>query len=131
MQARRYIAYISYYHGDRVAARWLHRAVETYRVPRKMLAKLGLDKPARLKPVFLDREELSSSSNLAESLRNALDASDFLIVVCSPTAAASHWVNEEIKVFRELGKADKILSLTPCSMRRPQARQAWRPQPSP
>jgi tetratricopeptide (TPR) repeat protein len=111
MQSRRYIAYISYYHGDRRVARWLHRAVESYRIPRKMLAKLGLDKPARLKPVFLDREELSSSSNLAESLRNALDESGFLIVVCSPAAAASRWVNEEIKVFQELGRADKILCL--------------------
>jgi tetratricopeptide (TPR) repeat protein len=110
MHSRRYIAYISYHHGDRAVARWLHRAIETYRVPRKMLAKLGLDK-GRLKPVFLDREELSSSSNLAESLRNALDGSEFLIVVCSPAAAASRWVNEEIKVFRELGRADKILCL--------------------
>jgi tetratricopeptide (TPR) repeat protein len=111
MQARRYVAYISYASADRTAARWLHRAVETYRVPQKMLAKMGLQKPARLKPVFLDREELSSSSNLAESLRNALIESDFLIVVCSPTAAASRWVNEEVKVFRELGKAERILCL--------------------
>jgi tetratricopeptide (TPR) repeat protein len=121
MQSRRYVAYISYHHGDRVVARWLLRAVETYRVPHKMLAKLGLDKPARLKPVFLDREELSSSSNLAESLRNALDASEFLIVVCSPAAAASRWVNEEIKVFRELGRADKILCLIMAG--EPQAQQ--------
>ena len=121
MQSRRYIAYISYYHGDRVVARWLHRAVETYRVPRKLLAKLGLDKPARLKPVFLDREELSSSSNLAESLRNALEGSEFLIVVCSPAAAASRWVNEEIKIFRELGRADKILCLIVAG--EPQAQQ--------
>lgn len=111
MQARHYVAYISYTTVDRPAARWLHRAIETYRVPRKMLAKVGLEKPARLKPVFLDREELSSSANLAESLRTALDESDFLIVVCSPAAAASRWVNEEVKVFREQGKAERILCL--------------------
>jgi tetratricopeptide (TPR) repeat protein len=111
MQARRYIAYISYCTADRTAARWLHRAIETYRVPGKVRAKMGLEKPARLKPVFLDREELSSSSNLAESLRNELSESDFLIVVCSPAAAASRWVNEEVKVFREQGKAERILCL--------------------
>ncbi len=108
---RRYVAYVSYTTVDRTVARWLHRAIEAYRVPRKMLAKMGLEKPARLKPVFLDREELSSSSNLAESLRNALSESDFLIVVCSPAAAASRWVNEEVKVFREQGKAAQILCL--------------------
>jgi hypothetical protein len=111
MPARRYVAYISYTTADRAAARWLHRAIETYRVPRKLLARMGPDAPARLKPVFLDREELSSSSDLAESLRNALIESDFLITVCSPGAAASRWVNEEIRVFRELGKADRILCL--------------------
>ena len=111
MPARRYLAYISYHHGDRKVARWLHRAIETYRVPHKHLAATSLAPRSRLRPVFLDREELSSSSNLAESLRKALDESDFLIVVCSPAAAASRWVNEEIKLFKEQGKADKILCL--------------------
>ena len=111
MPARRYVAYISYHHGDRKVARWLHRAIETYRVPHKHLAATPVAPRSRLRPVFLDREELSSSSNLAESLREALDESDFLIVVCSPAAAASRWVNEEIKLFKEQGKADKILCL--------------------
>ena len=111
MPARRYVAYISYTTTDRSVARWLHRAIETYRVPRKLRARMDPDKPMRLKPVFLDREELSSSSDLAESLRNALIESDFLVIVCSPAAAASRWVNEEVRVFREQGKADRILCL--------------------
>jgi tetratricopeptide (TPR) repeat protein len=111
MQSQRYVAYISYHHGDRVAARWLHRAIETYRIPRRLLGAIAPDQRTRLRPVFLDREELSSSSNLTESLRKPLEQSDFLIVVCSPDAATSRWVNEEIKVFKELGKADKILCL--------------------
>src|ERR1700688_677993 len=111
MQSRRYVAYVSYHHGDRAVARWLHRAIETYRVPPKLLGKTNLEQRARLAPVFLDREELSSSPNLAQSLRKALDESDFLIVVCSPEAAASRWVNEEVKVFKEQGKAERILCL--------------------
>src|ERR1700683_193736 len=111
MASPRYVAYISYHHGDRAAARWLHRAIETYRIPTKRLGLSALDRRTRLRPVFLDREELSSSSNLTESLRKPLEQSDFLIVVCSPAAATSRWVNEEIKVFKEQGKADKILCL--------------------
>ena len=111
MPSRRYSAYISYQHGDAEVARWLHRAIEGYRVPRSVLQHAQLEIPVRLKPVFLDREELSSSSSLADSLRKALEQSDFLIVICSPAARASVWVNEEIKVFREQGGADRTLCL--------------------
>src|ERR1700733_891623 len=77
----------------------------------KLLGKTNPEQRARLAPVFLDREELSTSPNLAESLRKALEESDFSIVVCSPEAAASRWVNEEVKVFKERGKAERILCL--------------------
>ena len=62
-------------------------------------------------PVFLDREELSSGSNLAESVRTALAHSRALIVVCSPAAAASRWVDQEICEFKQLGRGDRILCL--------------------
>lgn len=111
MAARPYVAYISYHHGDGAVARWLHRALETYRIPHRRLRQSNVGQRARLGPVFLDREELSSSPNLGESLRKALDDSEFLIVVCSPAAAASRWVNEEVKIFKAQGKAEKILCL--------------------
>ena len=112
MNPQRYVAYISYQHSDRAVARWLHRAIETYRIPHKRLGTSEFERRARLRPVFLDREELSSSPDLAESLRKALDDSEFLIVVCSPAAATSRWVNEEVEVFKKQGKAHRILCLT-------------------
>src|SRR5690606_23550533 len=57
--------------------------------------------PARLHPVFRDRDELASSGALSASIEAALDASAALVVVCSPAAAASPWVDAEIRRFRE------------------------------
>lgn len=104
----RYAAFISYSHRDRKSALWLHRALETYRPPHGLQ---GSTARTSLRPIFLDRAELPSSSDLAASVRNALEASDFLIVVCSPDAARSRWVNEEIRTFKSLGRADRILAL--------------------
>lgn len=110
---RRYSAFISYNQADRDQARWLHRALETYRFPKNLLGrstKLGtLGK--RLQPVFQDREELSSSTNLAESVRQALAQSASLVVVCSPNGAKSKWVNEEIREFIRLGRRANIQCL--------------------
>jgi tetratricopeptide (TPR) repeat protein len=110
---RRYAAFISYSHTDRKWARWLHRALEGYRIPKKLrVAAAASERPVeRLAPVFLDREELSTTSDLAESIRTALHQSQFLIVVCSPKAAQSRWVDEEVRSFKALGRATKILCL--------------------
>lgn len=61
--------------------------------------------------MFRDREELASSADLSNSLREALAQSAILIVVCSPYAAQSRWVNEEILAFKQLGRAECILAL--------------------
>src|SRR5215471_14241860 len=57
----RYRAFISYSHQDRAWADWLHRALETYRVPRRLVGRrteIGII-PKRIAPVFRDREELA------------------------------------------------------------------------
>lgn len=111
--APRYVAFISYNHADRSRARWLHRAIESFAVPRMLQggkAPYGTIGP-RVAPVFMDREELPSSPDLAASVRDALERSEFLIVVCSPQSARSRWVNEEVRVYKSLGRADRILTL--------------------
>ena len=106
----KYKAYISYSHRDSRWAKWLHRALESYRVPRKLVGtKAGAGEvPARIRPVFRDRDDLSSASNLGDTVSQALTDSENMIVVCSPDAVASHWVNEEIRQFARLGKQDRI-----------------------
>ncbi|MGA9575594.1 MAG: toll/interleukin-1 receptor domain-containing protein [Lysobacterales bacterium] len=106
----KYKAYISYSHRNERWATWLHRALESYRVPRKLVGTLtGRGKvPARIRPVFRDRDDLSSSSDLASTVKQALADSENLIILCSPEAAASVWVNEEIRQFAALGRHQQI-----------------------
>jgi tetratricopeptide (TPR) repeat protein len=97
-----YRAFLSYSHSDRGLAAWLHRTLESYRVPSKLVGtstQLGRV-PARLTPIFRDREELSAAGNLGEAIEAALAQSSALIVICSPDAAKSRWVNEEIRCFK-------------------------------
>lgn len=109
----KYKAYISYSHRDERWAIWLHRALESYRIPRKLVGtKTGADEvPSRIKPVFRDRDDLSSTHDLGDTVKQALSDSENLIVICSPDAAASHWVNEEIRGFASLGRKKQIFCL--------------------
>jgi hypothetical protein len=109
----KYWAFISYSHRDEEWAQWLHKELETYRVPRRLVGRetpLG-PVPRRLFPVFRDREELPGSADLGGNISGALARSRTLIVVCSPRSAASRWVNEEIKTFKALGREDRVLCL--------------------
>jgi tetratricopeptide (TPR) repeat protein len=69
-----------------------------------------------LRPVFRDRDELPSTADLSAAVNDALARSEKLIVVCSPDAARSRWVNEEIRAYRRLGRADHILCLIVAGM---------------
>ena len=109
----RYWAFISYSHRDEKVAAWLHRSIEHYRVPRYFLGRdaPGGRVPRRLFPVFRDREEMASSSSLTDEIHTALAESRNLIVVCTPHAAVSRWVNQEILTFQELGRKDRVFCL--------------------
>lgn len=108
-----YRAFISYSHADRQWGEWLHKALETYAIPRKLVGTPGRDGPIpkRLFPVFRDREELPSSHDLNQQITYALEQSAYLIVICSPRSARSRWVNEEILSFKRLGRENRILAL--------------------
>jgi tetratricopeptide (TPR) repeat protein len=109
----RFKAFISYSHRDKDWSAWIQRALEAYRIPRRLVGSEGEfgPVPRRLMPVFLDRDELSSGSDLSAKVRECLDASESLVVVCSPAAAQSTWVNEEIRYFRSCDRADRIFAL--------------------
>ncbi len=109
----RYKAFISYSHQDRTWGAWLQRALEKYRIPRRLVGSKGAygKIPARLSPVFRDREDLSSASDLDSKVKEELGASESMLVICSPTAARSCWVNEEVRYFIGLGRGDRIFAL--------------------
>jgi tetratricopeptide (TPR) repeat protein len=105
----KYQAFISYSHVDRKWARWLHRAIESFRLPSQLRSPDGKALPKRINPVFRDRDELPSAPSLSDAVKEALIQSKRLIVICSPSAATSPWVNEEVRVFRNLGRSADIL----------------------
>jgi eukaryotic-like serine/threonine-protein kinase len=98
----RYYAFLSYSHKDKELADWLHRELEKFRVPHALAGKLTANGvvPRRLSPVFRDQQDLSAGGDLAEEIKAALAASQFLVVLCSPTAAKSRWTNQEIESFK-------------------------------
>jgi tetratricopeptide (TPR) repeat protein len=108
----RYCAFISYSHKDAAIGRWLHRRLEGYRLPRRLAGSEGErgPVPARLTPIFRDREELPAAGDLSEKVRAALADSGALIVVCSPSAVESPWVAKEIATFRALHPDRPILA---------------------
>ena len=112
-EGRRYRAFITYSHRDARWAAWLHRRLEGYRVPRRLVGRqTGAGRiPRRLAPVFRDREELGTAGELSERIAAALEHSDALIVVCSPAAARSRWVNEEVLRFKRSGRGHRIFCL--------------------
>lgn len=101
-----YDAFISYSHADIVLAKRLSQRIRRYRPPRKMeLAR------RRLVP-FRDVEQLTVSGDLTDTLVERLEASRVLIVLCSPAAAESTYVTQEIEVFlkrHDLGSIHLVL----------------------
>lgn len=113
MAELRYKAYISYSHKDEAWAKWVHRALESYHVPKNLVGNttsVGAV-PSRIRPIFRDRDDLSSATDLENTVKQSLADSDNLIVICSPDAAASHWVGEEIRQFAILGRADRVFCI--------------------
>jgi hypothetical protein len=109
----RYWAFISYSHRDEQWAKWLHRTVETYRIPKRLVGSVsrgGGPVPRRLFPVFRDRDELEGAASLSGRIEETLQQSRSLVVVCSPAAAQSKWVEEEIQAFRRLNGDEHVLA---------------------
>ncbi|PKM01501.1 MAG: hypothetical protein CVV17_07210, partial [Gammaproteobacteria bacterium HGW-Gammaproteobacteria-7] len=106
-------AFISYSHADARWSAWLQRKLETYRVPRRVRDQPGRfgPVPERIGAVFRDREDLSAAGDLGDTIRSALASSAALLVICSPAAARSPWVDQEILAFKQLNGEDRIYAL--------------------
>ena len=89
-----YAGFLSYAHADEAVAVRLHKALETYKIPKGHSGTLS--------PIFRDANELTAHHSLSEKIQDAVEGSRVLIVLCSPAAKASHWVNEEIRLFRKM-----------------------------
>lgn len=110
---KRYKAFISYSWADRKWGEWAHRALETYKTPKALVGKPGAlgPVPARLTPIFKDREEEAAGAGITASIEAAMLASDFMIVICSPTSAQSKWVNHEVAWYKKHRDKTRVLAL--------------------
>lgn len=104
-QGKQYYAFISYKSEDVEWAIWLQHELEHYHLPASFNGRSDIRQ--ELRPVFRDIDELSAG-NLSEQIKRALENSQNLIVVCSPQAAASPRVNQEVETFISLGRTDRI-----------------------
>ena len=102
-----YFAFISYKREDEKWAEWLQRKLEYYKLPASA-RKTNPSLPERIRPVFKDTTDLEPGV-LAQKIRDALDSSKFLIVICSPRSANSVWVSKEVQSFIDSGRADHII----------------------
>ncbi len=102
--APRFRAFISYSHQDLAEVRRLHRQLEGFRIPERLVGtETSRGKVAsRIRPIFRDVDELPATDDLSAEIKSAIAASEALIVVASPAAKASRWVNREIETFREI-----------------------------
>ena len=95
-----YDAFLSYTHRDRSVATGVQRCL--HQIGRRM----GQLRALR---VFRDDTNLEVSPDLWGKITEALDRSRFLIVVVSPLAAQSFWVNKEIEYWLQHRGSDKLL----------------------
>ncbi len=95
----RYRAFISYSHADARFAADLQQRLERYRLPGGSLLS---GRGPRLGHMFRDVEDLPAATDLSAAVQRALGESAALIVVASPDAARSRWVNAEVRLFRAL-----------------------------
>ena len=97
---RRYDAFISYSHADRPIAKGLQQGLQ--RIGRRMGQLHALR-------VFRDDTDLAADPDLWGRVTEAMDRSRYLIVVLSPHARASQWVDREVAYWRDLRGMDQLL----------------------
>ena len=105
-QDKEYFAFISYKREDQKWAIWLRNQLEHFNIPTDLISAHNIR--SSLRPIFVDVNDLVAG-NLSEMINEALLKSKYLIVICSPKAAKSPWVNKEVETFIELGRTEYII----------------------
>jgi tetratricopeptide (TPR) repeat protein len=97
-----YRAFLSYSHRDKAQAVAWHQRLESLSIPDDLhgaTTPLG-PVPPHLRPIFRDELDFEPGRELTQATRDALDASAALILIASPNARISAYVNAEVRHFR-------------------------------
>jgi uncharacterized coiled-coil DUF342 family protein len=92
----------------------LHDVLRSFSIPAEFAGQINARAeiiPERIDPIFQDQEEQPGNASLSERIRQALEQSKCLIVICSPRSAKSLQVNEVVRYFQQLGRGNRILPI--------------------
>lgn len=115
LDEKKYDAFISYRHCelDQYVAVTLHRELESFKIPKNMYKQLdekGIKK-RKIERVFRDRDELPITNNLADPIVNALQNSEFLLVICTPRLKESIWCKTEVDNFIAMHGREHVFAI--------------------
>ncbi|MEJ2887745.1 toll/interleukin-1 receptor domain-containing protein [Actinomycetospora aeridis] len=97
-----YDAFISYTHStDADVVDDFQRQLELYGRP--------WYSPRAAVRIFRDRTGLPSGAKFAQRLHEAMAASSWLVLIASPYAAISEWVDKEVRWWLDMGRQDQLL----------------------
>jgi hypothetical protein len=108
--AFQYRAFVSCSKADRRWGKWLQSSLAHYPIDNRLVGRptpIGAV-PRTLGPVYRDRA-VADDRPLEPQTLAALRASQFLIVLCSPEAAKSRRVSEQVRCFTSHNRADRII----------------------
>ena len=96
------------------SVRWgdcLAVALKAFSIPAEFIGQIngrGETIPDKIRTIFPDQQELSENAGLSAEIRQALEQSICLVVICSPRSATSLHVNEVVRYFKQLGRGKNI-----------------------
>lgn len=102
----KYFAFISYKSDDLKEAWCLKKKLDGYKLP-TLLCKQYNKERNPTHEAFLDKTNIQPGE-LTQELKNNLDNSHYLIVVCSPRSAKSDYVRAEIEHFTRNGRENEM-----------------------
>lgn len=107
-RAERYDAFVSYAadEPDAGLALDLFEALDTYRLPGILAAQ---DRRRELADVYFATEHGEAGEQIEHMLREEIEKSDFLVVLCSPRISGRFWVEFEVRTFIETHEPDRVL----------------------
>lgn len=114
-QQYKYFAFISYKRGevDGEVANWIHTKLEKYPYPiENVLEENRPNDNKFVRDIFIDVKNLHvSDTDFSDDIKDAIEKSRYLIVVCSKRAALSSYINDEVSYFLQTHNNDssKIL----------------------
>ncbi|HEX9046384.1 MAG TPA: TIR domain-containing protein, partial [Verrucomicrobiae bacterium] len=93
---------------------WLREALKSFSTPADFAGHVnarGENTPERIDPIFQDESESADNGSFSAEVREALEQSRYLVVICSPRSAKSLHVNEAVRQFKQLGRGNRILPM--------------------